>query len=72
LEGVFVNEVNYVLVIATIVDVFLLGVEAVENGRGIMEVTIYETKMSVPTKGLNVSIIEGSKVSGTDIFLWKG
>ncbi|KAI5788369.1 Non-repetitive/WGA-negative nucleoporin C-terminal-domain-containing protein [Geopyxis carbonaria] len=70
-SGVFVAEVNYVLVIATMNDVFLLGVQAVENERGTMDVTLFETKMSVPTRGLDVTIIEGSKLSGRIFFAGK-
>lgn len=70
--GVFVKNVNYVLVVATTVDIFLLGVEAVPNARGGRDVTLYETRMSVPTKGLGVSIIEGSKNTGRIFFGGRG
>lgn len=62
------ENVNYILVVATMVDVFLLGVNATQNQRGIFDVTLFETGMSIPTKGINVTIIEGSKKTGR-IFL---
>ncbi|KAA8902246.1 Non-repetitive/WGA-negative nucleoporin C-terminal-domain-containing protein [Sphaerosporella brunnea] len=65
--GVFEN-VNYVLVVATVVEVFLLGVHAHPNARGVMEVMLYETKMSIPAKGLDIHIIEGSKKTGRIFF----
>lgn len=65
-------NVNYVLVVATTVDIFLLGVQAASNNRGGKDVTLYETKMSVPTKGLSVSSIEGSKKSGRIFFGGRG
>ncbi|KAL7276341.1 hypothetical protein RUND412_000680 [Rhizina undulata] len=71
-KGVFVETINYVLVIATAVDVFLLAVSAVPNGRGGKDVTLFETGMSVPTKGLDVSIIEGSKKTGRLFFGGEG
>ncbi|TGZ83606.1 nucleoporin-domain-containing protein [Ascodesmis nigricans] len=69
--GVFVSQVTYVLVIATSVDVFLLGVEVQENQRGSVDVVLYETKMSVPTKAQDVTIIEGSKTTGRIFFASK-
>lgn len=60
------------LVIATIVDVFLMGVNATQNPRGAMDVMLYDTKMSVPTRGLDVTIIEGSKKTGRIFFAGKG
>ena len=62
------ENVNYILVVATMADVFLLGVNATQNARGIFDVMLFETGMSIPTKGINVTIIEGSKTTGR-IFL---
>lgn len=62
--GVFITSVDFVLVIATTVDIFLLGVGAQDNGRGAYELTIYNTQMSVSTKGQVVTLIEGSRTSG--------
>jgi len=62
--GVFVSDVKYVLVTAATVDIFLLGVLAVANARGGRDATPFGTKMSAPTKGLGVSVIEGSKKRG--------
>jgi nuclear pore complex protein Nup155 len=70
-RGVF-QDVNYVLVIATTVELFLMGVNASMNARGTMDVTLYDTKMSVPTRGLDVTIIEGSNKTGRIFFGGKG
>ena len=59
------------LVIATDQEIFLLGVNATANDRGVMEVVLYDTKMRVPTKGLDVSVIEGSKTTGRIFFAGK-
>jgi nuclear pore complex protein Nup155 len=67
-----VSDVNYVLVVATTVDIFLLGVQAAPNNRGGKDVTLYDAKMSVPTKGLSVGIIEGSKKTGRIFFGGRG
>jgi hypothetical protein len=48
--------------------VLLLGVEAKENARGVMDVLLFDTRMSVPTKGTSVNIIEGSGDTGRVFF----
>jgi nuclear pore complex protein Nup155 len=69
-QGVF-EKVNYVLVVATVVDVFLLGVNAQPNARGVMEVMLYDTRLSIPARGLDIHIIEGSKKTGRIFFAGK-
>ncbi|KAH0608129.1 uncharacterized protein H6S33_002181 [Morchella sextelata] len=71
-KGVFVESVNYVLVVATTVDIFLMPVKAVTNSRGGKDVTLLTSPLSVPTKGLGVSIIEGSKNTGRIFFGGRG
>lgn len=56
------------LVIATALEVFLLGVKATKNDRGVTDVILYDTKMSVPARALNVAVIEGSRKSGRIFF----
>ena len=47
---------------------FLLGVKATKNDRGVTDVILYDTKMSVPVKAVGVAVIEGSRKSGRIFF----
>ena len=47
---------------------FILGVKATLNARGVTEVTLFDTRMTVPTRGLDVTIVEGSKKTGRIFF----
>ncbi|KAF8437373.1 Non-repetitive/WGA-negative nucleoporin C-terminal-domain-containing protein [Terfezia claveryi] len=58
---VFNEKINYVLMIGTSVEVILLGISAILNNRNAHDIAIYDTKMSINTKGLDISVIEGSK-----------
>lgn len=60
--GVFIDAVNYVLLIGTTMDIILLGIQATPSAGGdsSFDVQIFETKMVVPTKGIDVSVIEGT------------
>lgn len=60
------------LVTETTVDIFLLGVLTVPKARGGRGVTLLETKMSAPTKGLGSSAIEASKKMGQIFFGVRG
>ena len=68
---VFVSDGNYVIVTATTVDI-LFGVLEVLNVKGGRGVTLFETKMRAPTKGLGISVIEGSKKTGQIFFSGRG
>jgi nuclear pore complex protein Nup155 len=70
--GVFVNTITHVLVVATVADIFLLGVSAKPGPSGDMEVTLYQTRMSLSIKGIEVSVIEGSSSTGRIFFAGKG
>jgi nuclear pore complex protein Nup155 len=50
----------------------LLALAAVPNARGTFDVTVYETRMSVPTKGMDITIIEASASTGRIFFGGKG
>ena len=45
-------------------DLFLIGIQAVPSVKqpAITEITMYNTNMSVNTKGLDISIIEGTEL----------
>ncbi|KAJ2358010.1 hypothetical protein GGF43_001105 [Coemansia sp. RSA 2618] len=57
--GVFVEAVTHVLVVATPLEVFLLGVGHRAGARG-GEVTLYATQISVPADGVAMTCIAGA------------
>lgn len=58
---VFQEKINYVLVVGTSIEVILIGVSATPNARNAYDIRMFDAKMAVNTKGLDVSVIEGSK-----------
>ncbi|KAK4161083.1 Non-repetitive/WGA-negative nucleoporin C-terminal-domain-containing protein [Cladorrhinum sp. PSN259] len=58
--GVFVKEINHLLVVATTSDIILLGLSATPTATGAKTVTLYQTRMSVSRGGSDVSYIAGS------------
>jgi nuclear pore complex protein Nup155 len=78
--GVFVDSISHLLVVATTAEVILLGVStSVEKpdpsarlqGPGKRTVSLYQTKMSLSIKGINVQAIEGSSATGRIFFCGK-
>ncbi|KAI1854072.1 hypothetical protein JX266_001213 [Neoarthrinium moseri] len=55
--GVFVSEINYMLVVATSSNIFLLGVAAQSSANGATTVTLYQTKMQASTSGGEADVI---------------
>lgn len=58
--GVFVKEINYMLVVATTSDMFLLGVAAQSAANGATTVSLYQTRMQLSLRGTEASVIAGS------------
>ncbi|KAJ1722515.1 hypothetical protein LPJ53_003074 [Coemansia erecta] len=60
--GVFVDAIKHVLVVATPLEVFLLGVGYAEGGAGARggEVTLYATQISVAADGVSMTSIAGT------------
>ncbi|KAF2999093.1 hypothetical protein E8E14_006599 [Neopestalotiopsis sp. 37M] len=58
--GVFVNEINYMLVISTSADMFLLGVAAQSAANGATTVTLYQTRMQFTLRGTECHVIAGA------------
>ncbi|KAG5438918.1 hypothetical protein PCANB_002248 [Pneumocystis canis] len=60
--GVFIDSIEYLLVISTLNDIFLLGVEnsASKSLENTKELIFYSTKMSVSVSGIDVLCIEGT------------
>ncbi|KAI0132903.1 non-repetitive/WGA-negative nucleoporin [Xylariales sp. AK1849] len=59
--GVFVKDINYMLVVSTTSDMFLLGVAAQPSATGAMAVTLYQTRMQLSLRGSEARVIAGAK-----------
>ena len=66
--GVFVPTITRLLVIATTVEVILVGLSSTILPTGGRSVTLYKTGMSIPVRGMGVNIIEGSAATGRVFF----
>jgi len=66
--GVFLPTVNRLLVIATTVELILVGLASQPAPGGGQSVTLFSTSLSVPIKGISVNIIEGSAATGRVFF----
>ena len=69
--GVFVKEITHLLVVATTAEMILLGVAASTTAAGVRTVALYQTKMSLSIRGINVQVIEGSTATGRIFFAGK-
>ncbi|KAG5513990.1 hypothetical protein PMAC_000612 [Pneumocystis sp. 'macacae'] len=60
--GVFIDSIEFLLVISTLNDIFLLGVEYLtsKSSENAKELVFYSTKMSVSVSGIDVLCIEGT------------
>ncbi|KAI7204676.1 nucleoporin-domain-containing protein [Hortaea werneckii] len=67
--GVFVKQITDLIVVSTSENMMLLGVAANTTPTGNSSLVLYNTKMAIPTRGLNVQHIEGSKKDGRIFFL---
>jgi nuclear pore complex protein Nup155 len=67
--GVFVKEIEHLLVVATSDTMLLLGVAQPVTATGAKTVALYNTKMWIHTKGLNVREIAASAKTGRIFFL---
>jgi nuclear pore complex protein Nup155 len=65
---VFIDEVSYLLVVATSTDIFLLAVQCERGPEGVHSVVLYRTDLSVSIKGMIVSAIVGSDKTGRIFF----
>jgi nuclear pore complex protein Nup155 len=69
--GVFVKDITHLLVVATTAEMILLGVAASTTATGVRAVALYQTKMSLSIRGINVQVIEGSAATGRIFFAGK-
>lgn len=58
--GIFVNTITHILVVATSSEMILLGVSATDTPAGTKSVALYQTKLTLPLRGVDVRIISGS------------
>jgi nuclear pore complex protein Nup155 len=66
--GVFVKDITHLIVVSTTAEMLLLGVAPTRTETGAKTLALYNTKMSIPTRGLGVKFIEGSKKTGRIFF----
>ncbi len=69
--GVFVPSITHLLVVATTAEVILIGVASQIAAGGAITVTLYQTRMSISTRGLDINVIEGSANTGRVFFSGK-
>lgn len=65
---VFVDTITHLLVVSTTSDMFLIGVSSQRGPEGVNAVSLYQTRMQVSIKGVDVSCIEGSAKTGRIFF----
>ncbi|MCJ1288076.1 hypothetical protein MMC26_007429 [Xylographa opegraphella] len=66
--NMFVPSVTRLLVVATTVDLILVGLSSDSVPTGGRKISLYQTRMSLPIKGMNVDLIEGSAATGRILF----
>lgn len=66
--GVFVKDIQNLIVVATHSEMLLLGVAAQTSSTGAKTIALYNTRMSVSVRGMQVSFIEASKKTGRIFF----
>jgi nuclear pore complex protein Nup155 len=66
--GVFVATIEYLLVVATVSDIFLIAVECQRGPEGVNAVTMYRTGLSTSVKKIVVNTVEGSAKTGRIFF----
>lgn len=66
--GVFIPAITHILVVATTLDIQLIGVSATPTANGTTSVSLYATGMSQSIKGVSVNTIEASPATGRIFF----
>ena len=65
---VFVDTIEYLLVVATVTDVFLIAVECQRGPEGVHGITLYRTGLSTSVRRITVNAIAGSDKTGRIFF----
>lgn len=71
-KDVFVDTITHLLVVATTQEIILLGVSAAVEGSGVRTVQLFQTRMALTIRGINVQVIEGSAETGRIFFAGHG
>ncbi|CAA9961837.1 hypothetical protein PTMSG1_05214 [Pyrenophora teres f. maculata] len=66
--GVFVPTIEYLLVVATVSDIFLIAIECQRGPEGVHGITMYRTGLSTSVRKINVTAIAGSAATGRIFF----
>ena len=67
--GVFVKEIAHLIVVVTNVEMILLGVATQTTTTGAKSVALYNTRMSIPVRGISVTFVVGSEATGRLFFV---
>ncbi|KAI9798741.1 MAG: hypothetical protein M1833_004571 [Piccolia ochrophora] len=70
--GVFVSAISHLLVIATTAEILLVGLSRDTSPTGSESVSLYQTRMALSTKGMDITVIEGSSATGRIFFSNRG
>ncbi|KAI9714654.1 MAG: hypothetical protein M1812_006319 [Candelaria pacifica] len=70
--GVFVPAITHLLVVATTLEMFLVGIACQTTQTGSRTVALYQTKMHISIRGLDINVIEGSAKTGRIFFSGRG
>ncbi|KAI9844451.1 MAG: hypothetical protein M1838_002187, partial [Thelocarpon superellum] len=66
--GVFVSAISHVLIVATTSDLNLIGLNCDTNAVGSTSISLFQTRMSLSIKGMDVSAIAASNATGRVFF----
>ncbi|KAF7588757.1 hypothetical protein BBP40_005253 [Aspergillus hancockii] len=66
--GVFLPSITHLLVVSTTADIILLGMGCETTMGGAKQVTLYQTGMSTPIRGLDIHVIASSEATGRIFF----
>ena len=66
--GVFVPSITHLLIVATTAEVILIALSAQPSPTGGKAVSLFQTKMTVNVRALDVTVIEGSADTGRVFF----
>lgn len=66
--GVFIGDIEHLIVVVTNVDMILLGVATQKTPTGGKTVALYNTRMSIKIQGHAVTVVEFSKKTGRIFF----
>ncbi|GIZ43201.1 hypothetical protein CKM354_000643600 [Cercospora kikuchii] len=59
--GVFIEDIKQMIVVCTDADMLLLGVAKSETPTGATDVALYNTRMSIPIRGLSVNLVRATR-----------